>query len=295
MKKILIFAAGFLCVVAVNRAQAEGMAVGFGAGQNMDPKNAIKAASLSMPVILAGQVIGDDPGALIDWVYLAGGKFSMGTDTGAGNEKPVHEVSVRSFEMAKTPVTVEQYAECVARKQCEEPATGELCTWGLPIFNAHPVNCVSWEQANQFAKFVGARLPSESEWEFAASNRGKNQKYPWGNEEATCEKAVMHGREGTGCGTGTTMSVCSKPAGNTEQGLCDMAGNISQWVQDVYHYSYEGAPADGRAWEGEGEYRVTRGGSFGNIVPGNLRSDAREHFKLDIRDHFIGFRVARSR
>ncbi len=154
----------------------------------------------------------------VEWVSISGGKFMMGTDEGTSgfeNAYPVREVNIKTFEMSKTPVTVEQYGECVAKGRCEELDMGGIhCKWGVSGQRLHPVTCVSWDQANQYAGFKGARLPSESEWEYAARSGGKDQKYPWGNEAATCDKAGGHG-----CGGGGTMSVCSTPAGNTAQGL----------------------------------------------------------------------------
>lgn len=104
----------------------------------------------------------------------------------------------------------------------------QYCNSDKPGRQLHPVNCVDWEQANQYAKFKGARLPSDAEYEYAATSGGKNQKYPWGNEDETCDKAVMSGKGDYGCGSEATMPVCSKPAGNTAKGLCDMVGNVWQ-------------------------------------------------------------------
>ena len=218
-----------------------------------------------------GYVAANDPSAgapsvPIEWVTIPGGKFAMGTDSGEKgfeDAKPVHEVTIKTFDMSKTLVTVEQYAECVIKGGCTEPATGDYCNWGVTGRQFHPVNCVEWDQASEYAKFKGARLPSESEWEYAATSGGKNQKYPWGNDKPTCDKAVMYGNGGYGCGARSTMPVCSKTAGNSAQGLCDMAGNVWQWVQDKYRNSYKGAPVDGSAFEeAEGSYWVVRGGSF---------------------------------
>jgi len=258
---------------------------------------------ISVPAATKGYVAGNDPSVgvpsqAIEFLTIPGGKFTMGTDSGEKgfeDAKPIHGVAIKTFEMSKTAVTVEQYAECVIKGGCTEPATGDYCNWGKPGRQLHPVNCVDWNQAQAYAKFKGARLPSEAEFEYAATSGGKNQKYPWGNDEPTCDKAVMKGNGGSGCGTNATMPVCSKPAGNTAQGLCDMAGNVWQWVQDKYQDSYKGAPVDGSAVEATGSYRVLRGGSFGNNEARHLRADGRSYFDPGYRNGIIGFRLVRSR
>ena len=184
---------------------------------------------------------------------------------------PVHEVTVPSFHMLKTEVTVAQYRECVTAGSCTAPSTPwPQCNWNDPSYERHPANCVTWQQSADFCAWAGGRLPSEAQWEYAASSGGQNIPHPWGNEEATCDYAVMHGGSeywelGSGCGTARTWPVCSKPAGNTYQGLCDMIGNADEWIQDVWHRNYDGAPADGSAWEETPSYetgRVIRGGSY---------------------------------
>ena len=196
--------------------------------------------------------------------------------------------------MSKTHVTVAQYAECVIKGACAEPGNDDFfCNWGEADRQLHPVNCVDWNQAKQYAKFKGARLPSESEWEYAATSGGRDQKYPLGNEEPTCGKAVMYGG-GYGCAINNTMPVCSKPAGNTAQGLCDMAGNVFQWVQDTYRNSYKGAPVDGSAFKGAGSGRVMRGCSFIHLDARYLRAVGRENGHIGLRVGFVGFRLARS-
>ena len=242
--------------------------------------------------------VGAPPAKPVKWVTINGGKFIMGTDSGEKgfeNAKPIHEVDIKTFEMSKTVVTVEQYAECVAKGSCTEPDTGDYCNWGKTGRRFHPVNCVDWLHARQYARFKGARLPSEAEWEYAATSGGKNQAYPWGNDEPTCRKAVMSGNGGDGCGKNSTWPVCAKPAGNTAQGLCDMAGNVWQWVQDKYQDSYKGAPVDGSAFEGSGgSPRGIRGGSFGDSDAGLLRADFRGHLSVPVhRYSSVGFRLAR--
>jgi len=98
---------------------------------------------------------------------------------------------------------------------------------------------------------------------------------------------------GDGCGRDSTWPVCSKPSGNTTEGLCDMAGNVFEWVQDWYHSSYDGAPTDGSAWEKPtGSSRVLRGGSWLGSAWG-VRAAGRFSYSPG-RGGRLGFRVARS-
>lgn len=295
MKRIGAVIVGLLCLGAAAVHAEDG-----NKDLSMDPFKAVitgakEAAASESKIRLAGYVVGNDPSAgkpskPVEFVTLQGGKFTMGTDNGDSAAKPIHEVAIATFDMSDTLVTVEQYAECVTKGACKTPDTGGSCNWGQTGRQRHPINCVSWQDASDFAKFKGARLPSESEWEYAATSGGQNQKYPWGNEAPTCDKAVMGG-----CNNAGTMPVCSKSAGNTKQGLCDMAGNVWQWVQDKYQDSYDKAPQDGGAFEATGSYRVLCGGSFSNTFAGNLRADCRRSVGPGSRFGHIGFRLARSR
>ena len=193
------------------------------------------------------------------WIKLSGGNFSMGSARWP-DARPVHQVSIKPFEMAKSPVTNKQYQACVAAGACEPLSV--KCATAAFTGDDQPVVCVDWGRAAAFSRWVGGRLPSEAEWEYAARSGGKKRAFPWGDEPATCERAVLS-EGGFGCGRKTSWPVCSKPAGNTEQGLCDMAGEVYEWVKDAYHDSYEGAPTDGGAWEDSGaKHRVVRGGSW---------------------------------
>jgi formylglycine-generating enzyme required for sulfatase activity len=239
------------------------------------------------------------PSTGIEWVSIPGGSFSMGSNDGDSDEKPVHTVRVASFEMSRSEVTVRQYKACVEAGACTAPDTGEFCNWGKSGREEHPINCVEWNQASAFARWAGGRLPTEAEWEYAARSAGKAVVYPWGNDAPSCDLAVFgHGRSCTasdpcGCGRNSTWPVCSKTDGNTDQGLCDMSGNVWEWVEDWYHDSYSGAPADGSAWiSGGGSGRVYRGGSW-NYPASYVRAANRGRFTPGYRCSYLGFRLSR--
>ena len=100
------------------------------------------------------------------------------------------------------------------------------------------MNQMSWHMLNQFAAWIGARLPSEAEWEYAARNQGQEQRFPWG-EERSCDYALF-----TECSE-EFLPVCSRPEGNTTQDICDMIGSLWEWTQDEYYSDYHNAPNDG--------------------------------------------------
>ncbi|MCX5797386.1 MAG: SUMF1/EgtB/PvdO family nonheme iron enzyme [Elusimicrobia bacterium] len=218
----------------------------------------------------------------IAWVAIPGGSFMMGVEELA-DSKPRHQVTVETFQMAKTLVTNKQYRACVQAGACTAPMDEGAGFKG----DDQPVVGVDWEQAKTFSEWVGGRLPSEAEWEYAARSAGKDGRYPWGDEEATCARAVI-----AMCGS-ATAPVCSRPAGNTKQGLCDMAGNAWEWVQDFYHDSYKGAPADGSAWDVRaGGAHVVRGGSWNSGDPCFTRSPGRD-LRPGPNHGYLGFRPAR--
>ncbi len=230
---------------------------------------------------------------LDDWVRISGGTFTMGGTLGDDDQLPAHEVTVPSFEMWRTEVTVAQYRACVEAGVCPEPGWGQaFANWNEPLRDDHPVNLVNWYDSRTFCSWIGARLPTEAEWEFAA--RGvEGRTYPWGEEHPTCDRVVMDAGGAPGCGESSSWQVCSKPAGNTPQGLCDMGGNLLEWIEDPYHDSYVGAPTDGSAWDDiGGEIGTVRGGAFtdsacGQLADGRIFDDRTGHCA------FVGFRCAR--
>jgi formylglycine-generating enzyme required for sulfatase activity len=256
------------------------------------PARTVAADAAAVPARAAAAGSADAPArtaagnAGIQWVEIPGGTFAMGS--GSEDESPVHRVTIPAFHIAKTLVTNKQYNACVAAGACVK-----AYSYG-PEYDGddQPLVGVTWDQAKAFSKWAGGRLPTEAEWEYAARSAGKDQKYPWGDEEATCANAALDECEGRG-----TAHVCSKPAGNTEQGLCDMVGKVWEWVEDGYHENYNGAPTDGSAWAAAGSRHVMRGGV--RTRSGSVRADYpgraahRDGEGSFVGNSDVGFRPAR--
>jgi formylglycine-generating enzyme required for sulfatase activity len=242
---------------------------------------------------------------ILDWVPITGGTFMMGgpEDTPDNIRLPVHEVNVPSFELTRTEITAAHYRCCYLADACTEPQPSgpvpddvENCNWDLPEEADRPINCVNWQQAVDFCEWAGGRLPSEAEWEYAARSEGKDNTYPWGEEPPSCDLAIMNKpMGGPGCDEERTWDVCSKPAGNTEQGLCDMAGNVAEWVEDCFHLNYEGAPSDGSAWTEDclSSSMSLRGASFETGSSSYFECRDRRIAKKNSWHVMIGFRCAR--
>ncbi len=248
----------------------------------------------------------DDTSELTDWVDIPGGTYEMGEY----EFLPFHDVDIPAFKMWRTEVTVDQYRACFQDGFCSTPDANPSCSWWETWSANHPINCVTWQQATDFCEWVEGRLPSESEWEYAGRSLGVEVSYPWGADEASCTYAVMNDTDyspQSGCGTAWTWEVCSISAGHTAQELCDMTGNVWEWVQDWYHDCYDCAlcpneqgcddntvaPVDGSAWEDPtGTHRVVRGGGY-ESSDHNLRATWREQVDpAEYRFH-LGFRCAK--
>ena len=231
----------------------------------------------------------------VRWVALPAGTFKMGAEKW-NSERPVHTVAVRRFEMAKSETTIAQYRACVRAGGCREPlGTHPGCNWGLSDRDNHPANCLDWSHSQEYCTWAGGRLCSEAEWEYAARSGGRAQPFPWGHEVANCDYAVMNDGRGNGCGRDSTWPVCSKASGNSAQGVCDLAGNVWEWVQDWYHPGYHGAPTDGTAWESPGDsFRVYRGGGFVYDFAVNLQAFYRNDVAAEGSFIDFGSRCCRS-
>lgn len=204
------------------------------------------------------------------WTAFCGGTFDMGAPDGAGDddEHPRREVRVSPFQIMVSEVTEAAHDRCVAEGACADPELQpDVSSFCLDRAPESPRGCLDWNAAETFCAWAGARLPSEAEWEYAARSGGLDRKYPWGDAPPTCALAMV-GYVGSPCDDDGPAEVCTHPDGNTPEGLCDMAGNIYEWVADWYHRTYDGAPDRSVAWvDPPGEHRVLRGGGTNSDEP----------------------------
>jgi len=218
-----------------------------------------------------------EPG-LLKWTNIPAGEFSMGAAKSiSDDERPVHRVSLRRFELATTTVTRAQWAAfelgSAKRANAEE---AEL-----------PATKVSWFAARLYCAWLGARLPSEAEWEYAC-RAGTTTEYWSGDNEKDLARVGWYD-ENSG---DRVHAVGQKPA--NPWGLFDMHGNVLEWCEDSRHGNYESAPSDGSAWVDEASsHRVIRGGSFG-FTAVYARSAYRLRLLPSVRWTDVGFRPARS-
>ena len=184
-------------------------------------------------------------------VYVPAGEFLMGsTDADietilAGcktckrdlftNEQPQHKVYLDAFWIDKTEVTNAQYKKCVQAGVCK---ASQLASFSALNGDTQPVVGVDWNDAQAYCQRAGRKLPTEAQWEKAA--RGTDGRiYPWGNQAATCEYAVMNDGSENGCGKGNAAwPIGSKLKGASPYGALDMMGNVWEWVADWYSESY---------------------------------------------------------
>ena len=115
----------------------------------------------------------------LDMVPVKGGTFAMGSLDGDEDERPVHDEHVAAFTIGRTEVTVAEYRKCIDSGACSATPVKADCNVSIEGRAAHPINCVTWDQASAFCAWAGGRLPSEREWEYAARGTD-NRAYPWG-------------------------------------------------------------------------------------------------------------------
>lgn len=182
-------------------------------------------------------------------------------------EGQLHTVHLTPYELDRTEVTVADYGRCVASRRCTRPGFEPSDPrFAKPRF---PVTHVSWEAASAYCAFVGGRLPTEAEWEFAA--RGpEGRRYPWGrlwNPHLANHGAFAPDPTDARDGFVGLADVGSFPDGATPQGALDLAGNASEWVADYYEidgngHGYSGAEETNPRGPSTGARHVVRGGSY---------------------------------
>jgi len=273
---------------------------------------------------IPGTVIRDCP-TCPAMIVLPAARFKQGfaaTDRGSVSyEKPEHWVNIiRPFALSTDLVTVEEYRRFI-------DATGrgmQGCdtydgswkyrpenNWQNPGFaqsGLHPVTCVSWNDAVAYAQWLSTktghqyRLPSASEWEYAA-RAGSETVYPWAsNGSNACTYANVADASAVRQYPGWVAFACDDGYANTSPvgsfkanalGLNDMLGNVFQWTLDCWQADYRGAPVDGSArTDGDCSERELRGGSW-FTSPAYVRANYRNHFALDYRTSSVGIRLVR--
>jgi iron(II)-dependent oxidoreductase len=264
-----------------------------------------------------------DPGYVPHDISVPGGTFMLGALPEEpfvfDNEKWAHPVEVKPFRIASTPVTNAEFQRFVnddgyrrrelwsrrgwdwrRREGAEHPMFwvfrgdgrwhGHHFSVIAPLEPWHPVVHVNWYEAEAYCRWAGRRLPSEAEWEMAATfdpATGRKRRFPWGDEAPTPERASLDYR------SGGTIDVRALSAGDSPLGCRQMIGNVWEWVADTFH-PYPGYVCDPYKEYSQpyfGEKKVLRGGCW-TTRSRLIRSTWRNFYKRQRRNIFSGFRTA---
>jgi formylglycine-generating enzyme required for sulfatase activity len=288
------------------------------------PPATVPAAAAAAAVLKPGTVFRDCP-TCPGLTVLSAGRFkqgSAGTDSGSSSfDKPLHWVVIgRPFAMSTSAVTLDEFREFITAAgrdmQGCDVYDGEWThrpesSWENPGFvqsGSHPVTCTSWDDAKAYAAWLSAktghryRLPSASEWEYAARAGGEAD-HPWNPDGASaCASANVADQSAARRFPGWTVFGCddgyiyTAPVGSFKAsafGLNDMLGNVFQWNEDCWHEDYNGAPVDGSArTDGDCSEHELRGGSW-FTTPAFVRAGYRNHFAANYRTSSVGIRLVR--
>jgi len=239
---------------------------------------------------------------------ISAGEFEMGCDSvrALDNERSPHRVYLDSYFIEPYPVTCAEYRQFMeaggySDRRWWSPAGWEWLQAHLvdaPFYwreelaeSLHPVCGVSWYEAEAYCNFVGKRLPTEAEWEKAASwdgATGTKRTYPWGetepdNNRCNCDRAF-----------GGTTPVGSFPEGASALGCQEMLGNVWEWTASWFdgYAEFEFFPYRGYSQAYfDGKHRVLKGGSW-TTRPWALRCSFRNWYGPGAREIFAGFRCA---
>jgi len=253
---------------------------------------------------------------------LPAGRFKQGSAGGSPSfEQPLHWVVIgKPYAVSTTPVTVDEFASFIAANGREVQGCDTYDgawkhrterSWKDPGFSqtgTHPVVCVSSNDAAAYAGWLSTqtghkyRLPSASEWEYAARAGGEAEQ-PWGAIATdACRYANVADQSAADHYPGWHIFGCDDAYANTSPvgtfepnafGLKDMIGNVMQWTEDCWNVDYTGAPINGSArTDGDCGQREIRGSSWFSS-PDFVRASYRNHFAADYRATSIGIRVVR--
>ncbi|MBD2074689.1 ergothioneine biosynthesis protein EgtB [Phormidium sp. FACHB-592] len=239
-------------------------------------------------------------------ICIPAGSFECGNASleALDNERPVHRVSVETYWIDRAPVTCKQYQAFMSAGGYQEQRWWSEEGWAWlqsaqviqPLYWSdapdranHPVCGVSWYEADAYARFVGKRLPTEAEWEKAASWNPivkQRQTYPWGEavpseHDCNCNHAV-----------GQTTPVGAYPAGTSPFGCEDLLGNVWEWTNSWFdrYTGFEAYPYRGYSEAYfDGQHRILKGGSWAT-QPSSLRCAFRNWYHPHVREIFAGFR-----
>ncbi len=236
-------------------------------------------------------------GSFIEMVAIPAGTFTRGCDTSQwSDERPEDRITMSAYLIARYPTTVGQFRAFVTATSHVTTAETERSerTWRNPGFaqtDAHPVVCVSHDDATAFCAWAGLALPTEAQWEYAA--RGTDGRtYPWGEETPDDTRLWWSGttrRNGT-------CPVGEHPAGASPFGAHDIAGNVWEWVADWYDdRGYDTMQTIDPTGTKQGSRRALRGGCWSNSISFTdfVRAASRSRGDPAVWDGGSGFRASR--
>ena len=228
----------------------------------------------------------------VQMVFVSGGTFDMGStyDEANDDEKTIHSVTLDDFYIGKNEITQAQWEEIMG----ENPSFFEGCS-------QCPVERVSWEDVQEFIKIVNQntglnyRLPTEAEWEYAARNRGNDDKYAGTSTDSQlfryanyCDDTCLANED-----ENETQPVGSKSSNGL--GINDMSGNVWEWCSDWYSSSYYSiSPTANPKGPSSGSDKVIRGGSWYSITTGT-RTSLRNFESINGKYTDVGFRLVRDK
>jgi formylglycine-generating enzyme len=224
-----------------------------------------------------------------DMVTIPSGPFVRGTMSGGFDEQPQRTIYLDTFSIDRYEVTNHQYQQFVLTTGHRKSGPPSRYAKSISKMRGpnQPVVYVSWDDANEYCRWKGKRLPTEAEWEKAM--RGTDGRlWPWGNQEkpnGANWARVQDGHE-------VSARVGSFSADKSPYGVMDGAGNVMEWVADWYQEGYYKESPDKNPPSPEyGTFRVMRGGAY-TTTGADLRITSRSKMVPDFRDETIGFRCA---